>query len=1051
MNYHKKATNSKKRFNLQKWMGRLPIFLILGLLFCSAVQSQDIFTYAGGGVGDGPDAKNASLSRPENIVVDEAGNLYITDSDHHRIRKVDSTGAISTIAGTGMEGYSGDGGAAVDAVLDTPEVLSLHGSSLYFTELGNHTVRKIDLTTGMISTVAGTGTAGYNGDGIAANTAQLNHPDDVCVDSQGNLYIADTSNFRIRKVDMGTGMISTIAGTGEQANAAEEGDAATTAIGYIHSINADSDDNLYLSDISFDFIRIINNSGAGQYSTMEILSETVNIGFTDHSEDLFIDESGDLFLLDSDGDLIIKISGETVSVVAGNGNEGYSGDGGPALSATFNHPNGIFVDSQGNIFVADTENNVIRKINASDGIINTIAGGGVGDGLPATQAKLFFPFRSKRDSAGNLYIADSLHDRIRVVNADGIISTFAGNGIQGYGGDGGPATEAELDNPSDIIFDAAGNVYISDTNNDRVRRVDASTGVITTFAGGGVGDGSDPLNAYLDDPENITVDSNGNIYISDSGNHRIRIINASSGAISTIAGNGREGYEGDGGPAVEAELDTPEGLSLNADETSLFFAELGNHVIRKVDLNTGIISTVAGDGHDGSRGDGGPALQAELSNPDGVCVDRLGNLYIADTGNYRIRKIDATTGMITSVAGTGQSGDGADGAQAFLAPIGFIHSIYVDSDINLYIADQTYHRIRRINGDGEGGFTTMTNIVGTGIPGFNGDGNLTDEEKQLHYPENVFVDSAGKIYIADSRNHRLRVVEGNMISTIAGNGDANSSGDGGPATDASLNHPTGVTMDDDGNIYITDNQSNLIRKIDSSGIITTIAGGGIGDNLPAQNAKIDHPSGLEFDSQGNLAIIDTLNHRIRKVDLSTGIITTVAGTGNEGFSGEGAAATEADLSYPLDIAFDESDNLYIVDSGNEIIRKVDAATGLITTIAGTVNTYGYTGDGGQATVALLDSPLSVSISPDGNLFIADVYNEAIRKIDTTSGIITTFAGGNGPGYAGDGGPAQQAKLNSPTGVFVDDEMVYITDSDNNVIRTAGLEPGTDVQDWSLFQ
>ena len=330
-----------------------------------------------------------------------------------------------------------------------------------------------------------------------------------------------------------------------------------------------------------------------------------------------------------------------------------------------------------------------------------------GDGGPATEAILDSPTGVTVDGAGNLYIADLENHRIRKVDAAGTITTVAGTGESGYGGDGGPATEARLDEPSGITVDGAGNLYIADTWNHRIRKVDAA-GTITTVAGTGEtgfggdggpvtgwygfgGDGGPATEAILPYPYGVTVDEAGNLYIADGVNHRIRKVDA-AGTITTVAGTGESGwwaggFGGDGGPATEARLDTPTGVTVDG-AGNLYIAGFQNHRIRKVDA-AGTITTVAGTGEGGFGGDGGPATEARLTWPCRVTVDGAGNLYIADLGNHRIRKVDAA-GTITTVAGTG-IGDGWPATEAQLI---WPYGVTVDGGGNLYIADTGYNRIR---------------------------------------------------------------------------------------------------------------------------------------------------------------------------------------------------------------------------------------------------------------------------------------------------------------------------------------------------------------------
>lgn len=332
----------------------------------------------------------------------------------------------------------------------------------------------------------------------------------------------------------------------------------------------------------------------------------------------------------------------TISTFAGNGVSGYTGDNGQATVAEINSPYGVSVDTHGNVYIADTLNSVVRKVDASGNII-TVAGNGTqgfsGDGGPAISARLYSPTRAVADAAGNLYIADYYNSRIRKVDTSGTITTFAGSGNQAFGGDGGPATAADLNLPYSVAVDSGGNVFIMDTWNNRVRRVDSS-GTITTVVGTGfagvLGDGGPATSAQLNEAEDIAVDGHGNLFIDDYGNSRIRKVDT-AGIITTIAGNSNNGYAGDGGPATSATLNQPTGVAVAA-SGNVYIADFQNNRIRKVDTS-GTITTFAGTGAFSSLGDGGPPTSAGLSNPMEVAVDANEHVYIADTQNMRIRKV----------------------------------------------------------------------------------------------------------------------------------------------------------------------------------------------------------------------------------------------------------------------------------------------------------------------------------------------------------------------------------------------------------------------------
>jgi hypothetical protein len=368
---------------------------------------------------------------------------------------------------------------------------------------------------------------------------------------------------------------------------------------------------------------------------------------------------------------------QQITTAVGNGSGGFTGDGGPATAAAINYPYGLTIDQHGSVFFGDHQNHRVRKVDPA-GVITTVAGDGSsgpqagparGDGGLAINAGISYPSAVAVDSEGNLFIASYYDNLIRKVFAQtGIITTVAGNGQGfGFGGDGGPATAASLYRPFAVAVDPSGNLYISDTYNHRIRRVDAATGIITTVAGTGtplppfadLGDGGPATSASLAFPAYVAIDKDGNLFIADGSHQRIRKVESATGIITTVAGNGVESYGGDGGPATQAAINNPAGVAVDS-AGNIFIAELYSHRVRKVDAATNIISTIAGTGAGGYNGDGGPAVNAMLYYPAKVALYPNGDLLVSDTTNNRIRKI-SSAGAIPDASAPTLSCGAADG------------------------------------------------------------------------------------------------------------------------------------------------------------------------------------------------------------------------------------------------------------------------------------------------------------------------------------------------------------------------------------------------------
>ncbi len=668
----------------------------------------------------------------------------------------------------------------------------------------------------------------------------------------------------------------------------------------------------------------------------------------------------------------------------------------------------------------------------ASGIATVTGNAGLGDGSAATSARLWYPAGVVADGAGNIYVADKQNNRIRKFSVGGTISTYAGNGVPGGGGDGGAATVASLNQPWGVALDSSGNLYIADSGNNRIRKV-STAGIISTVAGTGAagysGDGGQATDAVLNGPYGIAVDGSGNLYIGDSSNYRVRKVTVSTGVISTIAGTGVSGYSGDGGNGTSAALGYPCGVSVDS-SSNVYVADAVNGRIRMVNSG-GIITTVAGTGTLGYSGDGGAATSAELKYPYAVVAGSSGTFYIADTNNLRIRMVSG--GTITTIAGTGTSGYNGDNA-ATSTNLSYPEGVAVDVSGNVYIADTNSRLVRK-----RSTAAAVTTVAGNYYGYISGDDGLATAAT-LGGLDGIAMDVSGNLYIADYNYHRTRkITPAGVISNFAGTGVDGYSGDGGQATSATLMFVSGLATDLNGNVYIADANSNCVRKVNSAGVISTVAGTGVagysGDGGTATSATLNQPRGVAADSDGNLYIADSVNNVIRKVSAA-GTITTIAGTGTAGYSGDGAAATAATLRYPWNLALDSAKNLYFVDSNNNVVRKI-STSGIISTFAGS-GSYGSSGDGGLAVVAKFAYPNGIAVDASGNVYISDSSNHRVRMVNT-SGVISTVAGNGMIGTGLDGGAAPSSALYYPRSLAVDSSNhLYIAEPEAGRIRKVDL-------------
>jgi trimeric autotransporter adhesin len=741
------------------------------------------------------------------------------------------------------------------------------------------------------------------------------------------------------------------------------------------------------------------------------------------------DSAGNIYILDNNYGRVYRIDHSThlMSVFAGNGSVGFSGDGGPAIEAAMNGPSGMCLDVSDNVYIADSDNAIIREV-------PVVTAGG--------------------KTAGNIYTVAGVETEVNYT----------------YGGDGGPATSANLHFPDGCSFDSNGNMYIADRGNNAIRVVIGASGVapvgiptgttpgnIYLFAGsipaggnppapGIAANGSAAHGGALNGPFDVFVDTHNNVFIAEPGNPQpappappipanvVTEVPATAqtvpfamtaGDIYIVAGTPSvTGGHTTGVVATSALLNQPVGLYVDA-SGNLFFAE-ANQVIREVPAVAATAMTaydiydVAGTfGHRGYAGDGGPAVSASLSFPAGTFVDPITHdIFISDSNSNAIRQVTSNTGNYTTETISTFAGNGnlsfANVAPPTSATAGELNTpagIYVDHSGNLIIADTQNDLIREVvNPVASGGLSTVTGK--TGDNGFQGDGVAVAMGIE-NSAAGVFTDPSGNIFIADTLNCVVREITGGNIVTVAGMDPTPAgnnttpvcgfAGVGGVATAATIGQVNGVAVDASGNVFFSDSTNNIIWEVakNTAGTQTAshiyifagtqqTAGAYGGDGGPATSAQFHSPTGIFIDIFDNLFIADTKNNVVREVSaanttspaFTAGDIYTVAGKESlgAGFGGDGGPATSAQLNNPFTVVVDHAQNIFIADSNNQVIREVTASNGNISTVAGTHGTAGFSGDGGLATAAQLDVPQGLALDGSGDLLLADSVNNRVRSI-----------------------------------------------------------------------
>ena len=1001
--------------------------------------------------------------------LDAASNLlYIADSANRRIRRIDpgNDGQVITLAGTGVAG-SQDGAAAQATFVDPQGIALDNLGGLWIVDRGSHTIRRLDLNAGIVSTLAGSaGLTGFqDGSGAAArfsmptgiafeseSTAQkLQRQQDGSPPPPTTVIVADSGNGALRRVGL-DGSVETLL---FDAGPAPQGETESRLFEPT-GVGIDAFGTIFVSEPTEGRVRaILPDRSIVQIHTANLLVNPSGISIT---------QAGRLVIADRDSTLRqIRFGGPRIQSSSPGT---LAREGGQELGLTgqnFSSESVVLVGGQlgQNLEIVDSTRitlltpalsgkNLLITVQTRGGTaqipftiavppveelppgtIVTVAGGPsfAGDGGPAEQALTNRPLGLTFDKHGNIFVAEALHNRIRQIDAQtGIIRTVAGQGIPTPFIDNVPGLEATLNLPSNTAMTPEGDLLIADTLNHRIRKLDTSSETLFTIAGtstgpGILGDGGLATRAQLNLPFGVAVDSIGAVYIADTGNNSVRRIDPVTQIIETVSGQPPILAAGQGTNTLRL----PFSLSVDSHDRVLI-ADSGNH--RIVRLSDERFQVIAGNGQSGFSGDGSPALQASFANPSAVLADPDGDIHILDTGNNRLRVLDSETGLVSTIAGGSccNLDDGIDPREANLfSPFGLAR----DGAGNVLISDFQNNLIRRID--------AKTGLLGS-VLGRGSNGDLNPARGAVMFrPFDLDIDpETANLIISDREGFQVREVDSKgVIHTVAGNGKsfifdeqgAAVIGDGLPAMEAAVG-PAGITKTIGGFLLIADFASGRIRVVDPEGTIGSLLVGLTG-----------HVS-IDIDSIGNVILSESVFNRIFVFNArSQPPIQLLAGdlSGTRGFRGDGGPPQEALLNLGggggLDI--DHAPNspalerLFIADTNNHRVRVI--TNGRIDTFAGNGSDQAG-GDGGQATRAGIPLPIAVAYDEGNDILYVATFDNQIRSIDSR-GVIQTLAGTGELGDTGNGGPASLATFRRPAGMVVDAQgNIFVTDQFNYSVR-----------------
>ncbi|MSP92948.1 MAG: hypothetical protein EXR79_14285 [Myxococcales bacterium] len=1046
-------------------------------------KTGKVTTLAGSAAGwaDDPDGTKAKFNLPIGVAFDAAGNLFVADQTNHRIRKVTPTGAVTTLAGSGVEGLLDD--AVAVARFRYPWGIAVGPDGVvYVADRYNHRIRRI--VGGAVSTWIATGQAGFL-DG-PANLARLHYPAHIAFDPAGYLYVADGHNHRIRRVRDGSNycQIGGQCWTGGWTNpangcqscnpkasgtqwstatdgaACQDGKACTgpdvCANGACAGTPTACDDKDACTQDACDavtgqcgYVAIV---GCGGNCTKDADCDDKNPCTDDACKANKCGNANNALVCSDNNPCTLGDTCAAGACVPGNQVEVSTLAGGTVgwldgkgTAAQFRRPLGIDIDTDGTVYTAEYENHTIRKI-APDGTVTTVAGSGFAGYADAKgkNASFSYPIDVKIGPGGKLYVADRYNHRIRVIDPDGNVSTFAGAGPAG--GANGPVAAAQFNEPLGVAVSAGGLVLVTEYQGHRVRRIQG--GIVSTLAGSTAGwaDGKGAA-AKFNGPIGIAIDGAGDAIVVDHLNHRIRKV-APDGSVTTVAGSGVIGYQE--GDAAAATFNHPWGVAVDRAGT-IYVADRGNHRVRTI--RAGIVAKLAANGIAGFKDGWGTG--AQFNSPTGVAVDRFGQVWIGDDQTHRVRKIvDGTAPCliggtcyangVVNAANTcqgceaGKSGvawttrvDGAtcgDG-KACTAPDQCKAGSCGTSDV---VCDDS-NKCSTDSCDAASGACLFKPILGCG--GYcekdaqcdDQNGCTTDActaNKCVFAPNVAPCDDDNPCTLGDAcKDGKCGVGTANWLDTVAGSvqGYVDATG-----TAAQFAYPYGVVPAGDGTLFVADSSNHRIRRIALDGTVTTFAGSGNAGFLDAKGtvAWFSVPVAVAFDGKGVLYVVDRDNHAVRKV-AADGSVTALAGGGIPGLVDSNGG--KARFNTPYSIAVTPAGVAYVADYGNHRVRRIQP-NGDVSTLAGAGAGYAD----GVGSKALFNQPIGVALDPHGNLIVAEHVGHRIRKV-TPGGVVTTVAGTGIEGLK-DGDPLL-ASFRYPLGVAVDSTgAIYVADRHNHRIR-----------------